>query len=72
MTMSESQIVPPDIEKSSSNGVDRQPPQVFPPSALTVRLATRDEAIQVRTTAYASWGKGRMSLDQYLRRDASE
>ena len=72
MTMNGSPYAAQDIERPASNGIDRQPPQVFPPAALTVRLATKDETIQVRTATYASWGKGRMSLEQHLRRDASE
>lgn len=61
-----------DVDRPTSNGVDCQPPQVFPPAALTVRLATKDETIQVRTATYASWSKGRMSLEQHPRRDAGE
>ena len=78
MTMNESQPPPPPyVEKPISNGIDRQPPppQVFPrfpPNALTIRLATKEELIQVRTATYTSWGKSRMSLEQYLRRGTGE
>jgi hypothetical protein len=42
-----------------------------PLSSLTLRLATREEAIQARKGAFSQWGRG-LSLEKYLARDASK
>lgn len=67
-----------DLQRSSTpseSNFSRSPspkPHVYIPSELTIRIATPEETIQCRKATYAAWGKGKMSLEQYLYRDMGE